>query len=151
MIKAEKENINVLEINLGTNKKSGKYLCTRQGNFIIVNSNIADYEKCEVLSEELGHHYTSSGNILDQKDIKNIKQEKRARRWGYEKLVGIVDLINAFNAGVHGRYELAQYLNVTENFLQEVVNYYREKYGTYFEIDTYIVYFEPYLEVFKKF
>lgn len=148
--KAENRNINILEIDLGTDKKCGKYLCTKQGNFIIINSNISDCQKCEVLTEELGHHYTSSGNILDLTDIKNIKQEKIARRWGYEALIDLTDLINAFNAGVRGRYELSKHLDVTEQFLQDTVDYYKEKYGTYKEIGKYIIYFSPCLGVMTK-
>lgn len=143
----EKEGIEVVEMNF-KGKSKGYYL----GNTVAINSKIkTTAEKKCTLIEEVGHAKTSSGNILDNRDVRNIKQEKRARRWGYEKLVGIVDLINAFNAGLHGRYEIAQYLNVTENFLQKSVDYYKEKYGIYFEIDTYIVCFEPSLTIFKKY
>ena len=40
-------------------------------------------EKSCVLAEEIGHHCTSSGDILDQTDIMNRKQEYRARFYGY--------------------------------------------------------------------
>ena len=100
-------------------------------------------EKNCVLAEELGHHHTSFGNILNKKDVKNIKQEKRARNWGYEKLVGVIDIINAFKANAKNRCEMAEYLNVTEDFLDASIQHYREKYGLCCEIDHYIVYFEP--------
>ena len=35
-------------------------------------------EKHCILAEEMGHHYTSSGNILDQKKVTNRKQEHKA-------------------------------------------------------------------------
>ena len=41
------------------------------------------------------------------------------------------------------RAELAEFLNVTEDFLEESIQHYREKYGLYCEIDHYIVYFDP--------
>ena len=41
-------------------------------------------EKTCVLAEELGHHYTSVGNILDQSDPNNRKQEILARTWAYD-------------------------------------------------------------------
>ena len=103
-----------------------------------------------VLAEELGHHYTSYGNILNYNDIKNAKQEKRARNWAYEKLVGVVQLINAHNAGTRNKYELAEYLNVTEEFLEAALNHYKEKYGLFLEIDTYLVQFDP-LAIIKMF
>ena len=43
-------------------------------------------EKACVLAEELGHHYTSTGNILDQSSVANRKQEQKARLWGYNKM-----------------------------------------------------------------
>ena len=38
-------------------------------------------EKASVLAEELGHYYTTVGNILDQEDAGNRKQEHKARTW----------------------------------------------------------------------
>lgn len=105
-------------------------------------------EKTCILAEELGHHYTSVGDILDQSKIENRKQEKKARGWAYQKLVGITKLIEAYKAGCRNRYELAEFLEVTEEFLQEAITYYKEKYGVYYQIDNYIVYFEP-LGVFE--
>lgn len=121
-------------------------------NVIALDKNIETLkEKRCILAEELGHHYTSSGNILDNSNISNLKQEKRARNWGYEKLVGIIDIINAFNAGTKNRYEMAEHLEVTEDFLESSIQHYKEKYGVLFEIDNYIVFFEPNFGVMKKF
>jgi hypothetical protein len=107
-------------------------------------------ERCCVLAEEIGHHYTSLGNITNLEDIRNLKQEKKARNWAYEKLVGITGIINAFNAGTRNNFELAEYLGVTEEFLEETIKHYKEKHGLYYELDNYIVYFEP-LGVLKMF
>jgi hypothetical protein len=118
---------------------------------VAINSNIKlDNEKTCVLIEELGHYYTSIGNILDKSDISKAKQEKRARDWGYEKLVGIIDIIKAFNAGVETRYEMAEYLNITEDFLDASIKHYEEKYGAFYLIDKYLINFKPYLEIIKK-
>jgi hypothetical protein len=104
-----------------------------------------------VLLEELGHYYTTYGDITDQEDIKNRKQEKRARNWGYNRSVEIVQLINIFESGLQGRYELAEYLGVTEGYLEDAIQYYREKYGVYCEINHYIICFEPNLYIIKAF
>lgn len=111
---------------------------------IAINRNIdSDKEKTCILAEELGHHHTSFGNILNTKDVKNIKQEKIARNWGFEKLVGVMDIVDAYKKCVRSKYELSEYLNVTEDFLEASIQHYREKYGLYCEIDHYIVYFDP--------
>ncbi|MDU6297218.1 ImmA/IrrE family metallo-endopeptidase [Clostridium celatum] len=134
------------ENNVKIKEKSLKYgfKGLYKNNKIIIDSNIeTNSEKACILAEELGHHFTTYGNIIDQSDIKNIKQELRARAWAYERLVGIVNLINAYKAGVKGRYELAEFLGVTEEFLLEAIEYYRNKYGTCYKIDNYIIYFSP--------
>lgn len=111
---------------------------------IIIDSNIeTNKEKTCILAEELGHHFTSYGDIIDQSDIRNVKQELRARAWAYERLVGIVDLINAHKAGVRGRYELAEFLEIPEWFLLDAIEYYKSKYGTCYKIDNYLIYFSP--------
>lgn len=149
--KAENKNINVLEMDLGTNKKCGKYFHNKNENLIIINSNITDSKKYEVLTEELGHYKTTSGNIQEQCNIKNIKQEKRARNWGYEEAVGIVSLINAFEKGIKTKYELAEYLNITEDFLVQAIEHYKEKFGMYYQVDHYLICFEPNLQIVKLF
>lgn len=121
-------------------------------NKILIDSNIkTNSEKACVLAEELGHHFTSYGDILDINDIKNIKQELRARNWAYEKLVGIVDLINAYRAGIKSKYELAEFLDVPEWFLEEVIEHYNKKYGSFYKVDNYIIYFNPVFGIMEMF
>lgn len=142
---AFENNIKVKEIEL----KTLDGLC--YGNRIAINTRLkTDREKRCVLAEELGHYYLTVGDITDQTKIQNRKQELLARRWGYKKLIGIKQLINAYESGVRSKYELADYLDVTENFLEESLNYFQCKYGLYYEINNYIICFEP-LGILKKF
>lgn len=99
--------------------------------------------KACVLAEELGHHYTSSGIIIDQTSTSNRKQERRARIWAYKKAFELTDLIRAFKAGCRNRYEFAEYLEITEAFLQEAIDYYKEKYGPYIIQEPYVIYLDP--------
>lgn len=107
-------------------------------------------EKACVLAEELGHHYTTYGNILDQNDTSNRKQELRARAWAYNKQIGLLGLIRAYEHGCRNRFEIAEYLEVTEEVLEECLTYYRSKYGLCKTVDNYAVYFVPNLIIFKK-
>jgi len=109
----------------------------------------SEAEKACVLAEELGHYYTSVGDILDQSKIENRKQERRARAWAYERLVSLKKLIEASNQGIRNRYELAEFLGVSERFIEEAIQYYKEKYGIFYKMNDYIIYFEP-LGVLKK-
>ena len=106
-------------------------------------------EKTCVLAEELGHHYTSVGNILDQSDPNNRKQEILARTWAYDGLIGLSRIIDAYKYGCQNRYEIAEYLEVTEEFLQDCINRYQAKYGICKKVGNYIIYFEPALMVGK--
>lgn len=123
----------------------------RNGHVIIDSKLSTDAEKCCILAEELGHHYTSTGNIIDQSLIQNIKQENCARQWAYEKIVGIVDLINASNANVTDKFEMAEFLHVTVEFLDEAINYYKIKYGTHYQLNNYLIRFEPTFGIMKLF
>lgn len=122
----------------------------KNGKIVIDRRILTLKEKACILAEELGHHFTSSGNLLDSEDIRNIKQEKRARNWGYERLVGIIDIINAYEAGVQNRCDLSEYLEVTEEYIELSIQHYREKYGLFLEIDNYIVFFEPHFGIMKR-
>lgn len=107
-------------------------------------------ERSCVLAEELGHHYTTAGNILDLSDVQNRKQEHKARLWGYNNRIGLSGILNAFLAGCQNRYEMAKHLEVTEEYLAEALETYRRKYGEFVEMDHYILCFEPYLGVIRK-
>lgn len=86
-------------------------------------------KKVCVLAEELGHYYTSSGDILDQSDIANQKQERKARGWAYNKTVPLEKIKQAYHAGYTEPWEIAEYLDIDEEFLREAIQYYEQKYG----------------------
>lgn len=106
-------------------------------------------EKACVLAEELGHHHTSVGCILDQTDIRNRKQERQARLWAYNKQIGLRGLIRAYEHGCRSRHEIAEFLEVTEEFLQNAIDCYRDKYGICASVDDYYIMFIPNLMVGK--
>ncbi len=121
------------------------------GNRIAIHDRLeTTTEKTCVLAEELGHYHTTVGDITDLSDSQNRKQERQARLWGYNKLIGLTGIIQAFRAGCHSRHETAEYLGVTEQFLQECIDCYTEKYGEYTKIDNYIIFFIPNLAVMEE-
>ncbi len=119
-------------------------------NTIAINKALSTQaERACILAEELGHHYTSAGNILDQNDVANRKQEFRARVYGYNLLIGLRGIIQAYEAGCRNLYEIAEHLDVTEEYLKEALECYRKKHGTFATLDNYAIYFEPTLGVMK--
>ncbi len=107
-------------------------------------------KKC-ILAEELGHHHTTTGDITDQSHSLNRKQERRAREWAYNRLIPLERIVEAHKAKVKGRFEFSEYLGVTEQFLQDSINRYIDKYGLIAIVDRhYAVVFEP-LSVIEMF
>lgn len=144
---AFEDKVKVHDYYLGEDSLKGIYI---DGNVAINTSVSNSAEKTCVLAEELGHHHTSVGNILDMDDMRNRKQERQARLWGYNKLIGLTGIITAFRAGCQNRHEIAELLDVTEEYLQECIDCYRDKYGVYTIVDNYIIYFIPNLAVMEK-
>ena len=67
--------------------------------------------------------------------------------WAYNRQVGLIGIVESFRAGCQTLSEMAEYLEVTEQFLKDALERYRQKYGIYTTVDHYIIYFEPHLAV----
>ena len=106
-------------------------------------------QKSCVLAEEIGHHCTSSGDILNQTDIMNRKQEYRARFYGYNLKIGLTGLIRAYEADCRNFFEMAEFLDATEEYLKEALDCYHSIHGVYATVDNYIIFFEPSFTVMK--
>lgn len=139
-LQIQHDNLNIQEMRLsGVDGLKGLYV---DGN-IAIEKKLTTAEKACVLAEELGHHFTSTGNILDLSDVRNRKQELRARLWAYQKAFDLNDLVSAYKHGCRNRYEVAEYLDITEPFLDDAIEAYKRKYGFCTTFDKYIIYFEP--------
>lgn len=144
LVEADNEGLTVKEMPMRYNNGRIK------GNRIAIRKDIdTSAEKTCVLAEELGHHHTSVGDILDMTDVSNRKQERQARLWGYNKLIGLSGLIKAYEAGCQDKYEVAEFLGVTDEYLQDCVECYRDKYGTGTALNGYYIMFIPHLAIGK--
>lgn len=144
---AEKENVEVVETShfSGTQVK-GLYL----NNHIAINADMkTDTEKACVLAEELGHHYTAVGDIIDQSSVENQKQEMRGRILAYNKLVGLRGIVDAYLHHCQNLSDTAEYLEVTEEFLNDSLTYYTNKYGVCTQVDNYVIFFQPNIGVME--
>ena len=120
-----------------------------KGNRIAIKQGMSENEKTCVLAEELGHHYTATGNILDQSTVENRKQEMYGRAHAYNRLIGLRGIIAAYLRNCPNADEMADYLGVTEEFLQEALSYYTNKYGVCTQVDNYVVFFQPNIGVME--
>ena len=78
-----------------------------KGKNIYLRKDMNTTEKSCVLAEELGHYYTTVGDILDMNAPENRKQERQARLWGYNRTIGLLGLISAYEHGCTNRYKIA--------------------------------------------
>lgn len=141
---AQSKNIEVIEKNL---KSRSLGLC--KGNKIAVRKGLKTSTRVCVLAEELGHNKLTVGDINDQTKVENRKQEYKARKYSFEKVIPLNNIIEAYLVGCRNFYMIAEYLEIDEIFLREAIETYKKKYGEYAKLDNYIVYFEPYFGVLE--
>ena len=110
---------------------------------IYINSNLSETRKAEVLYEELAHHKLTYGNILDQSKDINRKFENYARRHGYEAALPLRIIVEAHNYGVSSLYELAEYVQLSEEHVLEILEHYKQKHGIGTHYGNYSITFEP--------
>ena len=120
-----------------------------KGNRIAIKKEMSEIEKKCVMAEELGHYYTGTGDILDQSSILNRKQERFGRVHAYDRLIGLMGVIDAYKHHCQNIAESAEHLGVTEEFLEEALSYYKGKYGVSTKIDNYVIFFEPTIAVLE--
>lgn len=118
---------------------------------IAIKEGMVSSKTADTIAEELGHHYTSVGNILKQDTINARKQERTARLWSYNKRIGLIGVLNAFQNHCTNRYEIAEYLGISEDTLTDALECYRQIYGTGVMVDNYFIQFEPVLQVYEYF
>lgn len=92
--------------------------------YIWINKTLCTARKTCILAEEIGHYETSFGDILNQNDINNRKQEFAARRWAFKRLVPEENIRFAIADGHTEIWDMAEYLDVDEAFLREALKYY---------------------------
>lgn len=121
-----------------------------QGNNLIwINKKLSTKMKAGILAEELGHFETTYGNIINQNDHRNRKQELQARTWGYKKAMPLSQLIEAYECGVDDLYELAEFLDLDEKYILEAIDRFKAVYGPNVEYGKYTINFDP-LEVKQR-
>lgn len=140
----EHDYIEVRETDVMPNDLHGLWL----GDLILIKRNLSETRKAEVLFEELAHHKLTYGNILDQSKWINRKFESYAKRHGYEAALPLRIIVEAHNYGVSNLYELADYVQLSEKYIVEILGHYKQKYGYSTRYGRYVILFEP-LRVFE--
>lgn len=140
----EHDYIEVRETDVMPNDLHGLWL----GDLILIKRNLSETRKAEVLYEELAHHKLTYGNILDQSKWINRKFENYARRHGFEAALPLRIIVEAHHYGVSSLYELADYVQLSEKYIVEILGHYKQKYGYSARYGKYVIQFES-LRVFE--
>ncbi len=122
-------------------------------NALIVDCKIAlshklgkSSEKRCVLAEEIAHHYINEGDILE-----DSYQEGKAHRYAIDLILSVEAVINTIiKLGDEATIaNVAEQLEVTEQFLKESLQLYSRRFHGILEHNGYIITFNP-LRVWKK-
>lgn len=136
--------LTIIETDMLPSFQSGMYF----NNQIYINSNRSEAVKLETLAEELAHHKLTWGDITDQSKFNNRKFENYARRAGYQAALPLRIIIEAYHYGISNLHELAEYVELSEEYIIKVIEFYKKKYGLSTYFNGYVIKFEP-LQVFE--
>ena len=117
---AEKSNITVYNFKM----KKAKAV-SLPGKIGIDESKMQNHSELNVcLAHELGHQFKNAFYDISSTFETRERQEARATRWAVSELVPVDELLKAFKAGHTEAYDLAEYFNVTEEFIRNAVYIY---------------------------
>lgn len=121
---AENENIPIYNRTL--KDCEGMYCSDNKVKAIVLDYSQLDNavdEKC-VLAEELGHYYTNSTYPLSCTDKELVdKAEYRAKKWAVKALVSASDLEKVKHQGLKYKWEIAEFLGVSEWIAEKALEY----------------------------
>lgn len=106
-------------------KQKGLYI----DNIVYLNPNQSKKELYCTVAEEIGHHLTTCGDIIDQDSIEKWQQEQRARDIGYMLAVPPKDIIDCYHERLEKVWECAEFLGVTEDTFTKAIKTYSKKYS----------------------
>ena len=121
---AEENDIEVLKIK--SDKCRSMSIQTDSGKCYIGidNNHMTRAEETVCRAHELGHCETGSFyNRYSSFDLIS-KHEHRADVWAIKRLVDKSELVSAFEKGITEIWSLAEYFEVTEDFMRKVCTYY---------------------------
>ena len=123
---AEKENIKIYDYNIPD--VFGMFVNIDKINAITLSKNLTSYEEKSTLAEELGHYYYGATYPVNCSDLQLIsKQEYRARKWAYNVLIPVEDLVSAIKRGLDNTDVLSDYFEVPRQFMSDCIDYYKER------------------------
>lgn len=125
----EKESIIYEETNLKNMNSKGVYLKVKDlPPIIAIESSIVKFTSLyiSILAEELGHHFTTTGDLLEISNnysdkIVKSKKENISRRWASNFLISDDEFVQALLKCISNKYELCEHFNITDEILEKKI------------------------------
>lgn len=123
----EDNHIEIDDYNIGDRKAA--IFHTKDFTSIVKNPTLIESatEEKSILMHELGHYHTGSYYKYDTGFAAKQRKEYRANRWAVMNYIPIDELKTAFHKGYTQAYELAEYFDVTEEFIINACDVYRRQ------------------------
>ena len=119
---AEKNNIEIIQTDLPQTESCS--LFADKTYYIGLDSSLFGINEKIHLAHEVGHCVTGSMYNLYAPLDNRAKHELRADRWAIKKLVPFNDLRTAIKKGIRECWELAEFFNVTDEFMNNALKFY---------------------------
>lgn len=125
----EKENIIYEEAKLKNIHSKGVYFKVEDlPPVIAIDESIVKYTALyiSILAEELGHHFTTQGNLLEfskdySENLYKNKKEYLARKWASNFLISDAEFVQALLSSISNKYEMCEYFNITYEILENKI------------------------------
>lgn len=105
--------------------QSGLYV----DNYVYLNPRQSPQQLAGTVAEEIGHHLTTVGDIVDQDTNIKRKQERLARDIGASLVVSPTDIINCYENGCKTIDDCVTHLGVTNQVFEDAISYYARRFN----------------------
>lgn len=119
---AKKNNITIIYSHLPHNESCS--IKAQEDYYVGIDPSLSGIEEKIHLAHEVGHCVTGSMYNLYAPLDNRAKHELRADRWAIKKLVPFNDLRTAIKKGIRECWELAEFFNVTDEFMNNALKFY---------------------------
>lgn len=137
IVEKEKIKVKYRDLSEAAERPYGLYIhCAKTGPLIFLDPLLKHSRRMHrcVLAEEIGHFYTTprtnplksytSANLK----IMNSQDERKAMQWAADFLMPDLEVTKAFEVGCRGCFELAEYFDVTEWFVQRKLGFWKMRF-----------------------
>jgi hypothetical protein len=107
---------------------NGLYIDNQNHKLILMKPTIPDSKYIPVLAEEIGHHISSSGVLLELDDINHVKSENYGRAWAIDYLLPVCKF--AFASALFGcktSADYAEFFSLDEEFVKDAIQHHKRK------------------------